>query len=94
MVDGIYRLMHSDLEGAVNIGCPQYVSVTELAETVIRVSGKRIGIRYVDGPVGVQSRNFSNARIESTGWRARVFLEEGIQRTYPWILQQVRAARA
>ena len=32
MVDGIYRLMHSDLEGAVNIGCPQYVTVDELAQ--------------------------------------------------------------
>src|SRR5512136_3266858 len=40
MVDGIYLLMHSDLHGAANIGCPQYVSVDELADTVIKQSGK------------------------------------------------------
>ena len=90
MVDGIYRLMHSDLHGAVNIGCPQYVSVNELVGA--RVAGKRINVRHVEGPVGVQSRNFSNARIYSLGWRPKVFLEEGIALTYPWIEAQVRAA--
>src|SRR5690242_4189198 len=92
MVDGIYRLMHSDLHGAVNIGCPQYVSVKELVRTVAAVAGKRINVRHVDGPVGVQSRNFSNARIYSLGWRPKVFLEEGIALTYPWIEAQVRGA--
>jgi GDP-D-mannose 3',5'-epimerase len=91
VIDGVYMLMQSDLEGPVNIGSPQYVSVDELAETVIAVSGKRIHIRHVDGPVGVQSRNFSNERIYSTGWRPQVSLKEGIARTYPWIEEQVRA---
>lgn len=93
MVDGIYTLMHSGLEGAVNIGCPQYVTVDELATTVARVAGKKIHIKHVEGPVGVQSRNFSNARIYSLGWQARVFLEDGISLTYPWIEAQVKAAK-
>jgi nucleoside-diphosphate-sugar epimerase len=94
MVEGIYRLMQSDLQGPVNIGCPQYVTVNELAATVAAVAGKQIHIKHVEGPVGVQSRNFSNARIYSLGWRPRFFLQEGIQRTYPWIEAQVSAARA
>jgi nucleoside-diphosphate-sugar epimerase len=92
MVDGIYMLMHSDLEGAVNIGCPQYVSVNELVETVAEVSGKKIQVKHIEGPVGVQSRNFSNERIYSIGWQAKVYLKEGIERTYPWIEQQVLQA--
>ena len=94
MVDGIRRLMKSDLEGAVNIGCPQYVTVDELVSVVSEVAGKRINIRHVDGPVGVQSRNFSNARIESLGWSPKFFLKDGIANTYPWIASQVEAARA
>lgn len=94
MVDGIYALMQSDLEGAVNIGCPQYVTVDELAAAVIEVSGKEIHVNHVDGPVGVQSRNFSNARVYSLGWEARVFLREGIGYTYPWIEAQVKAQQA
>jgi len=37
----------------------------------------------------VQSRNFSNARIFSTGWRPKIFLKKGIALTYPWIAAQV-----
>ena len=93
MVDGIFRLMHSDLEGAVNIGCPEYVSVNDLVKTVAEVAGKQIFVRHIDGPVGVLSRNFSNERIYSTGWRAKVFLREGIQLTYPWVEAQVQKAQ-
>ena len=90
MVDGIFMLMHSDLRGPVNIGCPQYVSVNELVETVAEVSGKRINIKHIDGPVGVQSRNFSNERIYSIGWQANHYLKAGIAATYPWIEEQVK----
>lgn len=93
MVDGIYLLMQSDLHGAANIGCPEYVRVDELAQTVARVAGKKINIKHVEGPVGVQSRNFSNARIYSLGWKSKVSVEEGIRRTYPWIEAQVKAAK-
>jgi GDP-D-mannose 3',5'-epimerase len=94
MVDGIYLLMHSGLEGAVNIGCPQYVSVNELVAVAAEVAGKKINVRHVDGPVGVQSRNFSNERIYSLGWKAKYFLKDGIKQTYPWVEAQVKACRA
>jgi nucleoside-diphosphate-sugar epimerase len=90
MVEAIYLLMQSDLDGPVNIGCPQYVSVDELVHIVSEVAGKKIYIEHVKGPVGVQSRNFSNARIYSTGWRAKYFLKDGISLTYPWIESQVK----
>jgi len=93
MVNGIYLLMQSDLEGPANIGCPEYVAVDELANAVAEVAGKKITIRHVPGPVGVQSRNFSNERIYSLGWQARYFLKDGIAQTYPWVEEQVRQAR-
>ncbi len=93
LVEGVYLLMHADLEGPTNIGSSQYVTGDELVETVIEVAGKRIKVKYVPGPVGVQARNFSKARIHSIGWRAKVSLKEGIEYTYPWIETQVKAAR-
>ena len=92
MVDGIYRLMQSDLHGPANIGCPQYVTVNELVATVAEVAGKKINIKHINGPVGVQSRNFSNERIYSIGWRSQFDLRDGIARTYPWIEAQVKKA--
>ena len=92
MVEGIYKLMQSDLIGPVNIGCPEYVTVDELAETIAEIAGKAIHLNHIAGPVGVQSRNFSNERIYSIGWQARHFLKDGIARTYPWIEEQVKQA--
>jgi nucleoside-diphosphate-sugar epimerase len=77
--------------GPANIGSAEYVSVAQLVQTVADVAGKTIRIRYVAGPVGVQSRNFSNERIYSVGWRSRFSLRDGIARTYPWVQAQVEA---
>ena len=94
MVDGIVRLTASSLAGPANIGSAEYVSVAELVRTVADVAAKAIRVRYVEGPVGVQSRNFSNERIYSVGWRPRYSLKDGIARTYPWVQAQVEAQSA
>jgi nucleoside-diphosphate-sugar epimerase len=90
MVEGIYLLMHSELEGPANIDCPQYVSVDEFFHTVMEASGKKIHIKHIEGPVGVHSRNFSNTRIYTTGWHAKYLIKNGIALPYPWIESQVR----
>jgi GDP-D-mannose 3', 5'-epimerase len=92
MTDGIYRLMQSNLEGPVNIGCPEYVSVDELVKVVSDVAGKSVQTKHVPGPTGVQSRNFSNERIYSIGWQPRFYLRDGIGITYPWVEKQVRSS--
>jgi nucleoside-diphosphate-sugar epimerase len=94
MVDGIVTLMQSDLEGGVNIGRREYVTVDELVRTIAEIAGKRIAIRHVEGPVGVKARNFRVDRMEAIGWRSRVSLREGLSRTYAWIAAQVEAHRA
>jgi len=91
---GIVELMQSNLTEPTNIGSSELVSVDELVETVADVSEKSIGVRHVDGPVGVQARYHSVARIHSTGWRARVSLRQGIEFTYLWIAQQGKEGRS
>ena len=89
MVDGIIRLVRSNIKEPTNIGSPEYVSVNELVKTVAEVAGKKINIKHIKGPVGVQSRNFSNKKIYKTGWKAKSNLKKGIEQTYPWIEKQV-----
>lgn len=89
MVEAIFLLMQSDLHEPTNIGSPEYFSVKELVEIVANIANKKINIEWKDGPVGVQSRNFSNSRIYSLGWRPKVSFREGIRRTYEWIADQV-----
>ena len=93
MLEGIYLLMHSDLKVPVNIGCPQYVSVKELIDVVAQTAGKTIDVKWIKGPVGVQSRNFSNDKIYSLGWKPKYFLKDGIALTYPWVSSQVHKAK-
>ena len=57
MLAGIYRLMHSDLEGPANIRNSEYPTVKELVDTVAAIAGKRISVEWVSGLVGVHSRN-------------------------------------
>jgi nucleoside-diphosphate-sugar epimerase len=75
------------------LGGSEYVTVAELVQTVIDVSGKEIGIEYVEGPVGVHSRNLDKSRSRALGWEAKTSLKEGIAETYAWIEAQADAAR-
>ena len=93
MLDGIYRLMQSDLGVPANIGCPEYVTVQELIDIVAKGAGKKINVKWIPGPVGVQSRNFSNDKIYSLGWKSRFPLKAGIALTYPWVHEQVVKSR-
>jgi nucleoside-diphosphate-sugar epimerase len=94
LVRGVTSLMRSELDEPTNIGTREYVTVDELVQLVIEVSGKELDVVHVDGPVGVASRNFSNDRIEATGYQPKVDLREGLARTYAWIAEQVAARGA
>jgi len=85
-IDGLRRLMHSDFPEPVNIGSN---------EMVIGISGKRLGLRHVPGPIGVAGRNSDNRLIaEKLGWAPTRPLIEGLRDTYRWISSQVKAAVA
>jgi len=91
LVDAIITLSKSDLEGPTNIGTEEFVTVDELASMVAEIADKTLQFKHIDGPVGVHSRNFSHARIRGLGWRPRYSLHEGLERTYSWIEEQVKA---
>ena len=92
LVEGIVKLMRSDISEPANIGTQEYVTVRQLVDTIAEVAGKPVAIRCVEGPVGVASRDFSTARINATGWKPRFTLRDGIARLYPWIVRQVAEA--
>ena len=88
LISGIRHLMKSNIDSPTNIGSPEYVEVDDLASTVIAVSGKHLTVKHTDGPVGVESRNFSNKKIYSTGWKSKFTLKQGIKIHYKWVSEQ------
>jgi nucleoside-diphosphate-sugar epimerase len=70
----------------VNLGSDRAVSVKEMAEKIVRVSGKNIVPRYdTTKPVGPLSRTADISRARKLlGWKPSLTLDEGLQRTYTW----------
>ena len=93
LCDGIYTLMHSDITEPTNVGSTELTTVNELVATVASVAGKTVKVKHIDGPVGVQARYHEIDRLMATGWKPRWTVEKGIRETYPWIEEQVKAAR-
>ena len=86
-VEGVRRLMQSDYHMPLNIGSDEMVTINQLAEMVIDISGKKgIMIKHVPGPQGVRGRCSDNLLIDQVlGWRPRMKLRDGLIETYDWI---------
>jgi len=89
-IEATRRLMDSDFIGPVNIGSEEMVTINQLVETAAKVAGKNVEKNHIDGPLGVRGRNSNNDLIrEKLGWDYSQTLEEGISKTYNWILTQI-----
>ena len=89
-IEATRRLMDSDFMGPVNIGSEEMVTINQLVETAAKVAGKDVQKLHIDGPTGVRGRNSNNDLIrEELGWDYSQTLEEGIAKTYAWILNEI-----
>lgn len=95
-VEGLYRLMMSDYTAPLNLGRDRMVTINELAQIIIEISGKKdIDLVHVDGPQGVRGRNSDNTKLrEVLDWEPTITLEQGLEPTYRWIEKQVQAAKS
>jgi nucleoside-diphosphate-sugar epimerase len=88
--EGVRRLMDSDCKDPVNIGSDEMISINELALMVANISGKKVSIKNIDGPLGVRGRNSDNNLIkEKLNWSPNYPLKNGIEKTYKWIEEKV-----
>ncbi len=94
-LEGTYQLMRSDHHEPLNIGSEEMVTINELADIAIELSGKHIDKAYIpDKPQGVRGRNSDNTLMRKVlGWEPRVTLWEGMGKTFPWIDTHVRWSR-
>ena len=92
-LEGTRRLMESDVRTPLNIGSSEMVTINELVDLVERIAGVRV-IREYDrsAPRGVAGRNSDNAQIRRLlGWEPPTPLLSGLEATYRWIDDQMRA---
>jgi dTDP-glucose 4,6-dehydratase len=91
LVDGIIRLMHSDLTDPVNIGNPHEMSIEEIGTTIIRMTGSKSRIVYRPLPTDdpkVRQPDITRART-LLGWEPKVALEEGLAKTIEYFRRKI-----
>jgi nucleoside-diphosphate-sugar epimerase len=91
-VEATIKLMESDFDKPLNIGSDRLVSIDELADIIIKISGKKIKKKYnLSAPVGVRGRNADLTLLKKVlNWEPKISLESGLKKTYDWILSQVQ----
>jgi nucleoside-diphosphate-sugar epimerase len=88
-LEGIEKLMESNFIGPVNIGSDEMISINELANMIIAISGKKLTINNIKGPTGVRGRNSDNKLLfDNIGWKPSCKLKDGIEKTFYWINEQ------
>jgi nucleoside-diphosphate-sugar epimerase len=94
-LEGTLRLMQSGCSEPLNIGSSEMISINGLAGKIISLSNKRIGIRHIEGPLGVRGLNSDNGLIwQRLGWKPTMPLDAGLEPTFNWIASQVEAQAA
>jgi len=92
---GVSILMESDHIEPLNIGSDRLVTIDELADIIIKISGKRIEKTYkTDAPQGVRGRNSDNTKLRQVfNWEPEISLEQGLDKTYRWIEGRVKGLK-
>ncbi len=90
-IEATRRIMDSDCTEPLNIGSEEMVTIDQLVDIAAKVSNKTITKDHIDVPhTGVRGRNSNNDLIrEKLNWDYGMTLEEGIGKTYNWIMGQI-----
>ena len=95
-LEGTYKLMEADRNEPLNIGSDRLVTIDELTDIIAKISGKNLVKKYnLSAPQGVRGRNSDNTLCkEKLGWEPTISLEDGLEKTYKWIEEQVKGGKA
>src|ERR1043166_8235395 len=93
LVDGIIRLMLSKENDPVNIGNPREMTIKEIADTIIRMTGSKSRLVYKPLPTDDPKQRRPDITRARTllGWEPKVQLEEGLVKTIAYFREKVSA---
>ena len=86
-VEGLIRIMNSEIREPLNLGTDRLVTISELVEVVAKIASKNIVQKYdLSKPQGVRGRNSDNTKLrELLDWEPQIPLEVALRDTYMWI---------
>lgn len=92
-VRGTRAILESEIIEPINLGSSQLVTINQLVDIAEAIAGIKLKRHYkLDAPKGVRGRNSDNTMIKKLmGWEPSVRLEDGLEKTYRWIHDQMKA---
>ena len=90
LIEGVYRLLLSDMNEPVNIGNPAEMTISEFAESVLQLTGSKSSVIHQDLPTDdpkVRQPDITLAK-EALGWEPGVSLEEGLSKTVEYFRKE------
>jgi len=92
-LEGIQKIMNSDILEPINLGSSEAVSINQLVDLVEGIAGIRLERKYdLTAPQGVNGRNSDNTLIKKyLRWEPGIPLRAGLEKTYAWIYDQYLA---
>jgi nucleoside-diphosphate-sugar epimerase len=93
---GLDKIIENNVQVPINMGSDEGITMTQLADMLIKISGKQIKKNYLpSGPAGCMRRNSDNTKLQKlTGWKPNYPLEQGLKHTYEFVKGQVLAKEA
>lgn len=94
MIEGVARMMEQEgINGPLNLGNPEEVTVLELAEWILRLTASRSKVVFRELPVDdpVRRRPDITLAREQLGWRIKVPLQDGLRETIAYFKNELQA---
>ena len=93
-VNGIQKIMDSQIKEPINLGSDELVTINGLVDIVEQIAGIRLQRQYnLSAPKGVNGRNSDNTLIRKyLDWAPDIRLKDGLAKTYDWIYQEYTAS--
>lgn len=91
-LQGIEKIMDSDIDEPINLGSDELVTINELVSIVENIAGVKLKRNYhLDAPKGVIGRISDYTMIQQRlGWQPSIRLSEGMKKTYQWIFEEYK----
>ncbi len=90
---GTKAITGSEITEPMNLGSSELVTINRLIDIVEGIAGIEVERTYdTSAPQGVRGRNSDNTLIaDKLGWEPSISLEDGLEKTYSWIHEQLAA---
>jgi GDP-L-fucose synthase len=80
---------YDDIDGVVNAGTGENVSIKTLLSLICNITDKNHVYPYWNSsrPNGVKSKLMDSSKIHKLGWKHKIGIREGLERTYRWYIE-------